>query len=308
MSLAMGAVMLASFTACNDDDDDKVLPKTDDIVDVLSDDANFTTLVAAVDKAGLVDALKGVGPFTVFGPDNMAFEEFLSDNKMTADALLASPDLANILKYHVAAGNIKAADVTAGPVKSLTGDNFYISIAPDKGVWINGNTKVKAVDKLASNGVIHTLDYVITAPTQNIAEIAVASTQASSPEFTQLVAALTRADLVEAISGGKTDNLTVFAPTDAAFADLYTALGVAGVNEIPLDVLTDVLLYHVVPARAFSQDLREGAELPTLLEGKKLKVNLGDLKINDAGLVANMLNIHGTNGVIHVINKVMLPK
>ena len=88
---------------------------------------------------------------------------------------------------------------------------------------------------------------MITAPTKNIAEIAIANTTASTPEFTQLVAALSRAGLVDAVSGGTGNNLTVFAPTDAAFKDLYVALGVAGVNEIPLDLLKNVLLYHVVP-------------------------------------------------------------
>ncbi|RPD43436.1 fasciclin domain-containing protein, partial [Hymenobacter sediminis] len=90
--------------------------------------------------------------------------------------------------------------------------------------------------------------------------------------------------------------------------NLYAALGVTSVDEIPLETLTAVLQYHVVPARAFSQDLRQGASLPTLLTGKNLTVNLSDLKINDAGLVAEALNIHATNGVIHVIDKVMLPQ
>jgi uncharacterized surface protein with fasciclin (FAS1) repeats len=152
------------------------------------------------------------------------------------------------------------------------------------------------------------LDNVITPPTQSIAQIAIASTTAAQPEFTQLVAALVRANLAGAFQGGFDDDLTVFAPTDAAFRNLYAALGVTSVDEIPLETLTAVLQYHVVPARAFSQDLRQGASLPTLLTGKNLTVNLSDLKINDAGLVAAALNIHATNGVIHVIDKVMLPQ
>jgi uncharacterized surface protein with fasciclin (FAS1) repeats len=144
-------------------------------------------------------------------------------------------------------------------------------------------------------------------PTQSIAEIAVGFTQAATPEFTQLVGALTRASLVGAVSGGFDDNLTVFAPTDAAFDQLYIDLGVDGFDDIPLATLTDVLLYHVVPARAFSQDLRDGAELPTLLTGETSTVNLGDLQIDNANLVPSLLNVHATNGAIHVIESVMLP-
>lgn len=307
LALALPVAMLVGFSSCKDVVDDTP-PKTNTVVDVLVGDPTFSTLTAAVVKAGLADDLSGTGPFTVFAPNDNAFGKFLTKNSLTADALLASPDLAKILTYHVVPASVTSGQVTAGPVTSLEGSKFYVSVDPTGGIWINGNAMITAVDKMASNGVIHTLDYVITAPTKNIAEIAVASTKASTPEFTQLVAALSRAGLVDAVSGGSNDNLTVFAPTDAAFADLYTALGVAGVNDIPLETLTNVLLYHVVPARAFSQDLRNGASLPTLLEGKTLKVDLPGLKINGSGLVPTMLNIHATNGVIHVIDKVILPE
>tara|TARA_R110002020_G_scaffold474076_2_gene704422 strand:+ start:419 stop:1375 length:957 start_codon:yes stop_codon:yes gene_type:complete len=307
LSLSLALLVTMAFSSCDDDDDD-MMPEPDDIVDVLVDDANFSILASAVVAAELDDDLSGPGPFTVFAPTDAAIGDFISDNGLTADALLGSADLADILSYHVVSGNITSGDVAAGPVTSLTGDKFYVSVDPENKIWINGNTMITAVDKMASNGVIHTLDYVITAPTQSIAEIAVASTTASTPEFTQLVAALSRAGLVDAVSGGMDDNLTVFAPTDAAFEDLYDALGVSGVDEIDVDLLTSVLTYHVVPARAFSQDLRDGAELPTLLEGETLTVDLPGLMINESGLVPSMLNIHATNGVIHVIDKVIVPE
>ena len=306
-TLGLPIAMLVGISSCKDIVE-APMPETNTIVDVLVDDANFSTLTTAVTTAGLVDALSAPGPFTVFAPTNAAFGDYLSDNNLTAEALLGSPDLATILTYHVVPANIASGQVTAGPVTSLAGTKFYVSVDPVGGIWINGNTQITAVDKTASNGVIHTLDYVITAPTKNIAEIAVGLTSGPNPEFTQLVAALSRADLVGAVSGGSSDNLTVFAPTDAAFEDLYDLLGVAGVNDIPLETLTNVLLYHVVPARAFSQDLRNGANLPTLLTGKTLAVDLPNLKINGSGLVPSLLNIHATNGVIHVIDKVIIPE
>jgi uncharacterized surface protein with fasciclin (FAS1) repeats len=303
----MGLVFVFAFSSCNDDDDMPPVQEEPNIVEVAASNPNFSTLVAAVQAADLVGTLSGPGPFTVFAPSNDAFDSFLEDNNLTANQLLAADNLGEILAYHVLGASVPAASVSPGSVTTVSGDPFFVSAAPNGDLWINGNTKIVATDVTASNGIIHVLDYVITAPTNNIAEIAIASATSSTPEFTQLVAALVRADLAGAFTGGFEDNLTVFAPTDAAFEALYEALGVDGVDDIPLETLTNVLLYHVVPARAFSQDLRDGAELPTLLEGSTLTVDLGSLQINDSNLVPSALNIHATNGVIHVIDSVLLP-
>lgn len=305
LTIALMSLTLVLFSSCNEDETPTPDPN---VVEVAASNSNFSTLVTAVQTAGLVPTLSGTGPFTVFAPTNDAFNKFLTANGLTATQLLASDGLGETLTYHVVGASVPASSVSAGKVTSVSGDPFYVSIAPNNEIWINGNTKITATDVMASNGIIHVLDNVITPPTQSIAQIAIASTTAAQPEFTQLVAALVRANLAGAFQGGFDDDLTVFAPTDAAFRNLYAALGVASVDEIPLETLTAVLQYHVVPARAFSQDLRQGASLATLLTGKNLTVNLSDLKINDAGLVAAALNIHATNGVIHVIDKVMLPQ
>jgi uncharacterized surface protein with fasciclin (FAS1) repeats len=282
--------------------------ETNTIADIVTGNEDFSTLLAAVLEADLAGALANVeGEFTVFAPTNAAFERFLEDSGLTAEALLASPDLASILSYHVVPGLVPSSAVEAGSVTSLATTPFYVSLDPDGDIWINGNAKVETGDVMADNGIIHIIDYVITPPTQSIAEIAIGFTEAAEPQFTQLVGALVRADLAGAVSGGVEDNLTVFAPTDAAFEALYTALGVDGYEEIDLDLLTAVLTYHVVPARAFSQDLREGAELPTLSGSNVLTVNLAELEINSSGLIPELLNVHATNGVIHVIDEVLLP-
>ncbi|MCL6258951.1 fasciclin domain-containing protein [Aquiflexum sp. TKW24L] len=305
--LTLSALSLTlGFSSCNDDD--TPAPTNQNVVQVAAANSNFSTLITAVQTAGLVETLSGPGPFTVFAPTNEAFGRFLTANDLTANELLASDGLGETLTYHVVGASVPSSAVTAGKVTSVSGSPFYVSISPTNEIWINGNAKITATDVAASNGIIHVLDYVITAPTQNIAEIAIASSTAAQPEFTQLVSALVRANLAGAFQGGFDDNFTVFAPTDAAFRNLYTALGVTSVDQIPLETLTSVLQYHVVPARAFSQDLRQGASLPTLLTGKNLTVNLSDLKINNSGLVAAALNIHATNGVIHVIDTVLLPE
>lgn len=302
----LAAIVLAmGLTSCNNDDN-TIAEQT--IVDVAASNPAFSTLVTAVNTAGLTSTLSGPGPFTVFAPTNEAFGRFLTDNNLTANALLGAPNLSEILTYHVLGAAVPSSSVAPGRVNTVANAPFFVSVAPDNSIWINGSSRVIQTDVTASNGIIHVLDYVITPPTQSIAQIAVAASQnASAPQFTQLVAALSRAGLVNAVSGGFDDNLTVFAPTDAAFQALYTTLGVSGIDEIDLDLLTRVLQYHVVPARAFSQDLRNGASLPTLLQGSNLTVNLNNLQINSSRLVESALNIHATNGVIHVIDTVLLP-
>lgn len=294
------------LTACNDDDDPRPIEE-DDIVDIVVDSPNFTTLEAAVIQAELVTTLQGDGPFTVFAPTDAAFSDFLGDNGWTAEALLASPDLGDILTYHVLSDEVLASEVSTGEVSTVNGESFYISQDPDGNLWINGSARITDTDVMASNGVIHVLDYVIVPPSQSIAEIAVDYATATSPEFTQLVGALQRANLVDAVSGDEGD-LTVFAPTDAAFQALYdTNPEWNDYNDVPLETLTAVLTAHVVPARAFSQDLRDGASLPTLNDGVMLSVDLGALTVGGASLNAALLNIHASNGVIHVIDNVILP-
>jgi transforming growth factor-beta-induced protein len=161
---------------------------------------------------------------------------------------------------------------------------------------------------------VHVINRTLVPPTKTIAEIVVESTQASSPQFTQLLAALARTDgqgandLLAAVSAS-TGDLTVFAPTDAAFQALYTALNVDNVNQIDLATLIAVLKKHVVASRVFSTDLVSGS-VPTL--NGNVTVNTSDLTViggsgEASKLQASLLNIKGKNGVIHVIDKVILP-
>lgn len=305
LALAAGAIALFGFTGCQEDETPPVPQQT--VVEIASESADFNTLVAALEEADLTSALSGAGPFTVFAPNDEAFGSFLIANDLTSEELLSNPALNDILTYHVVSGDRPSAALEPGAISSLEGSTFYVSEDPTGNLWINGSAQVIEADIQASNGVIHVLDGVMVIPSQSIAEIAVEASTASTPEFTQLVAALTKVDLVEAVSGGTSDNLTVFAPTDAAFEALYAELGVSGLDEISEEDLLSILQYHVVPARAFSQDLRQDASLPTLLEGQTLTVDLANLQINESGLIPASINIHGTNGVIHAIDQVLIP-
>jgi transforming growth factor-beta-induced protein len=275
---------------------------------------NFSTLVSAVVQAGLLPTLlSSTNQLTLFAPTNAAFAAAgitaLPPNTTQGNATLTS-----ILTYHVISGatEITAANIAAGPSSATTlGGKIYLSKG-DAGVFINGNTKVTATDIQASNGIVHVIDRTLTPPAQTIAEIVVANTTAAAPQFTQLLAALQRTsgqgadDLLAAVSAN-TGELTVFAPTDAAFQTLYTDLGVTNVSQIPLATLIAVLKKHVVGARRFSTDLSTGTV--ATLNGN-ITVNTSNLTVvggsgTAAALQTALLNIQGKNGVVHVINQVI---
>jgi transforming growth factor-beta-induced protein len=170
---------------------------------------------------------------------------------------------------------------------------MYISV--EGGVSINKNTKVTAADITAKNGVIHVVDKVILPP--SVVNIAL-----DNDNFSILVQAVVKAGLVDALSG--LGPFTVFAPTNAAFNALFAQLGISGIDALTADQLIPILTYHVVSGNVLSTALSNGQV--STLSGKSLNVNLsGGVKINDSEVVA--ANIQGSNGVVHVINKVLLP-
>jgi transforming growth factor-beta-induced protein len=265
--------------------DAAAVPEKKTIVDIAAGDSRFTSLVAAVKKAGLVDALSGAGPLTVFAPTDQAFAAALSALGKTLDQLSAD-ELKPILTYHVIGAAVKSTELKPGPVKMLSGLSAFVSTAG--GAKINGATVVSA-DIAASNGIIHVIDKVILPP--NLVE---AATLAG--DFSTLLGAATAAGLAETLS--KADaNLTVFAPNNAAFAKL---------SSVPSgDALKNVLLYHVVSGKVLSTDLKAGP-VPTLLTGKSVTVDLSSgVRINTANVIA--ADVVTTNGVIHVIDTVLIP-
>jgi transforming growth factor-beta-induced protein len=260
-----------------------------DIVDTALAAGSFTQLAEALTAAGLVEALKGEGPFTVFAPTDEAFDAFEEENPGVL-AGLSKAELGAVLKYHVVAG----AAVESGALKDdqvfVTLNGSPVLIDTTGGVKVS-DAKVTTADVTASNGVIHVIDKIILPPTDDIVQTAIAA-----GTFEKLAGALTAADLVTTLKGD--GPFTVFAPTDAAFAKLAA---------VPTgDALKDVLLYHVVSGAVGSGDLSAG-KVSTLLEDKSLTVSLtGGVKINDAKVTA--ANIIAKNGVIHVVDTVLVPE
>ena len=267
------------------------------IVETASDAGSFGTLIAAAKAAGLAEALSSQGPLTVFAPTDEAFAKLGS----TVDELLKPENrdqLAAILTYHVVQGRVTAAQVTdlefAG---TLNGQRVDISSGYG-GVEID-EASVVQTDIEASNGIIHVIDTVLLPQTRNIAEVA---TEAGS--FGTLLAAANAAGLVPALTGE--GPLTVLAPTDEAFNKLGTETINTLLRPENKERLADILKYHVISGRVYSDQALDAGEAETLQgETVNFRSRYGNAEVNGAGIVAT--DIEASNGVIHVIDEVILP-
>ncbi len=295
---------LALVAACGGGDD----PHPGNIVQVAQADARFSILAEAVVAADLATTLSGPGPFTVFAPTNDAFAALLTELGLTKAQLLADkPLLTAVLKYHVLSGTVRKAAVPLGAaITPLDGGIFKVdSVGADLVITDGRNrtSKIVVTDVAASNGVIHAIDKVLLPADKNIVQTAVAS----APEFSILVEAVTAAGLVNTLSGP--GPFTVFAPTDAAFAALLVELGVTKAQLLANTALLDkVLKYHVVPSRVLKAGVPVGTPITTV-EGETFSVNASLAITDQRGRTANIVatDVLTSNGVIHVIDKVILP-
>lgn len=284
---------------------------TRDIVDTAVAAGSFKTLVQAVQAAGLVETLKGPGPFTVFAPSDEAFAKLPA---ATLQSLLANPtQLRSVLTYHVVAGKVTAADVVKlTSANTVLGENVTIAVSGGT-VRLNGTSTVTQTDIQASNGVIHVIDTVLLPPAPAAPSPTAAPAQAASRDivdtavgagsFKTLVQAVQAAGLVDTLKGA--GPFTVLAPTDAAFAKLPPAT-LQALLANPAQ-LRQVLTYHVVPGKAQAADVVKLSSAKTVQgENIAIAVSGGTVRLNGTSTVTQT-DIQATNGVIHVIDTVLLP-
>ena len=269
-----------------------------DIVDTAVEAGQFNTLVAAVKAAGLVDVLKSDGPFTVFAPTDEAFAKLPAG---TLKSLLQPENkdkLAAILTYHVAPGKLSASDVTrATGVVSANGQWLEFKSSNGK-VMVDAATVVTADIKCA-NGVIHVIDSVVLPEGLNIVQVA-----DNAKSFKTLLTAATKAGLADVLQSG--GPFTVFAPTDEAFAKLPAGTLENLLKPENKEQLAMIIKYHVVPGRVYSPAAMKAKDAGTLAE-QNVRFTRKDnsLFVDQARIVAT--DIDASNGVIHVINAVMIP-
>jgi uncharacterized surface protein with fasciclin (FAS1) repeats len=275
-----------------------LLPPTTTVVDVIVNSPDHETLETAVIAAELDDDLSGDGPFTVFAPTDAAFDALPAG---ALDDLLADPTgaLAEVLLYHVAAGNVMSGDLSDGQmIETLLGPDVTVTIDGGGNVMIN-NAMVTVADIPADNGVVHVIDAVLLPPTTTVVDVIV-----NSPDHETLETAVIAAELDDDLSGD--GPFTVFAPTDAAF-DALPAGALDDLLADPTGALAEVLLYHVAAGNVMSGDLSDGQMIETLL-GPDVTVTIdggGNVMINNA--MVTVADIPADNGVVHVIDAVLLP-
>ena len=308
LSLFLGFGLL---TSCDDDNDTKIIEEN--LVDIASSDSNFSILVQALVKADLVSALEADGALTVFAPTNEAFQALL-DKKPAWNSLDDVPVdvLKEVLLYHVLPIYAPSQNLSDNQgVTTLNGAALTIDLS--SGVKIESATgqsvSVTQADILAKNGVIHAINEVLLPGElpKDITDLAIAT-----PDLSILVQALQKANLVSALQAD--GPFTVFAPTNAAFQALLDSnASWNSLDDIPVDVLTNVLLFHVVSGNIKSTDLSD-TYVNTLATGPNseplsLQVEVtGGIEFNgDSSPVSGLIDIEASNGVVHVIDKVMMP-
>ncbi|GAB5413888.1 MAG: hypothetical protein Cons2KO_14910 [Congregibacter sp.] len=320
----IGMLAIATLVAACSDSDTLEVPAVEQlppeptgpgtIVEVANEAGDFTTLIAALEATGLDDTLSDDdATFTVFAPTDAAFEALGQD---TIDALLADTDtLSDILLYHVISGqavNAETAISLAGTTVEMANGDIVALTIRDGDLFIN-ESRVTATDIEASNGIIHVIDAVLSPPADagepagNIVEVAL-----GAENLTTLVATL-QATGLDAVLADETATFTVFAPTDDAFA----ALGQDTIDALlaDLDALSNILLYHVVSGAAVDSitatsllgqmvETSNGTATETA-DTVTIDVRDGALFINDSQVI--VANIPATNGIIHVIDAVLIP-
>lgn len=316
LTMLLALTFTTILVSCDDDDDTMEPPvnlPSMSIMEIVDATEDVSTLKAAIDAAGLRDALNGDGPFTVFAPTNTAFTAFSMANPGVLEYLLANPDeLAKVLTYHVHSGNATSADLVEGPLNTLNGQDVEIGLTG--GVTVN-DASVTAADVLATNGVIHLIDEVLVPDNLEIPENldamgmqnSIADIAIATPDLSSLVAILRLTGLSDILDAAANDNaeITVFAPTNDAFAAVLTALGVSSIEEIPEAVLLDIVKYHIVGSVALSTDLAS-QDYPTLLEGESVTVDLSNgVTVDGANVI--IADVEASNGVVHVVDAVLLP-
>jgi len=306
---------VVTFTACNEDETPEPTTnntvETSTIIDVATENG-CTILGQALTRVDLVDVLESEGPFTVFAPTDSAFQALLTELKLTSLDEVSDDDLKQILLNHVLTGKVMSTDLTAGYVNTLSDgpEETKLSLLVDltDGVMLNNRSKVTQADVAADNGVIHVIDRVITRPS-------VVDAALDNPNFSILVAALTRDDLTTDFVATLSAEgpYTVFAPTNKAFEDLL-----AGnddwdeLADIPVAVLEAVLKYHVVAGtNVHSTEITDGM-MPETFEGSTVTINNTNGVVltdqNGGTATVQIADVQTSNGVIHAISAVILPK
>jgi transforming growth factor-beta-induced protein len=294
-ALAMGSFLTIS---CKKDNITETGPQLGNIVEVASANPEFSSLVAAIKRAGLESFLTS-GNYTVFAPTNAAFASLLTELGFSSLDDIPVETLKSVLLYHVITGKVASSAIVSGYVSTnssgpaTTKLSLYIK-KTGADVKLDNRANVNAVDIAASNGVIHVIDKVLMPG--KIVQAAI-----NNPNFSTLVTAVIYADLVTTLNSAI---FTVFAPSNAAFSALLTKVGADSVTTLPKETVVAILLDHVVSGNITSKDLMNGNVIP--IGGDTIIVSgTGNARKLNSNINITTLDIQTANGVLHEIDKVI---
>lgn len=297
-------ILALGFSACKKEEtttNTTVTPAAKSIYEIAKADTNFSILVAGIEKTGLKSTLSGTGTFTVFAPTNAAFRKL----EISAEEINSTTDpveieeIKNFILFHALWTKVKSTELSnsyATTLFTVNGNGVSLKIAVNP-VKINNAASVTTADIEASNGILHIVNEVLIPPT--VVDIAL-----NNGGFNSLVAALDKADLVSTLE--ESESITVFAPADKAFADINFKL-----DDFTKEALAPILTSHVLGSQVRSSQIKNNDQVTSLNANVKLTFNTtmgvkfsggktSDISVTTADLQA-------TNGVVHVINKVILP-
>ena len=284
-----------------------------DIVDALEDCGQFKTLVAAVKAAGLVETLKGDGPFTVFAPNDHAFARL---PKGTVENLLKPENkeqLKSILTFHVVGDAKTSCSLRSGEITTVNGAHLKVKRWGNHLFLNNNYARVREADVRFSNGIVHVIDKVMLPPRKKTVftstakerkSMDIVDTAVAAGKFKTLAAALKAAGLIETLKSK--GPFTVFAPTDEAFSKLPKGTVEELLKPENRDKLVNVLKYHVISGKVASADIKEGKAKTVSGKSVRLKLKNDGVMVNKAQVTK--ADVAANNGIIHVIDTVLIPK
>lgn len=319
-AFALSASLLFGMSSCDEDDNSDVqapAAPSVTIADIAAGDANFSILVDALTRTNLLATVSDENAdLTVFAPTNAAFSDLLTELGLAdldaVEQALGNDGLRDVLLYHVLGAEVMSMNVETGYVATSatnsTDDAYSMYISTNAGVRINDRANVTTADVDASNGVVHIIDKVILPMTAGDLIIV-------NPDFSSLVTALTVADgdLDDVVTDPEEDHFTLFAPNNDAFAALVTELNAGDLNgvvaAVGTDGLADILVYHLVDGNINSDEVPSG--VVTMANGDDVTISTsnGVTLTDERSRVSTVIltDVQGTNGVAHVIDKVVLP-
>lgn len=311
-AIVVAFVMIATTVSCNNDDDTS--SPSESLLEVARNQTSLSTFVQAIEIVGAEGSFESNQNFTILAPNNAAFNEFFTENGYSGIDAIPVATLREIVYNHMIDANLQQNQFAPGYIKTnATGsasasNNLDLFVDISEGVLFNGVSEIITPNLNARNGSLHIVDGVLNLPT-------LLTHIRANTNFSMLAEAIVlnpSSNFTATLEGTNGSPFTVFAPTNQAFTAVLEELNLDSISEIPADQLEDILSYHIVSGNNYMVSSLTNNQSIATLQGQDLVVTLtgGGRKLTDTnGRVANLIveDVQASNGIIHYVDKVLLP-